>query len=156
MAELRRSADRVADQRTPCVKTIMSRDIAIGFLILAILLGCTVQFLGRFIMTYRLGEEAVKVQLFNLITVVKIRYHTISSIELLEFRESYWPTVGWRFANRIIYKKAVLISRCKIIFCRFLITPDDPDSFASELSIKVAVSRSPSATVSTTSATTKP
>jgi len=107
----------------------MSRDIAIAFLILAILLGCTVQLLGRFIMTYRLDEEAVKVQLFGLITIIRVQYRNIFSIQLLAFGESYWLSVGWRFANRIIYRRAVLISRCELIFCRLLITPDDPDFF---------------------------
>src|SRR5579871_3754177 len=93
-----------------------------------------VQLLGRFILTYQLTEVSLKVLLLNKIPLFIISYDNIDEIRLLTFVESFSPWAGWHFSNRFFYDNALSIKKRGFsLFCRIVITPDNPDHFFSEI-----------------------
>jgi len=111
----------------------MWKEIALAFATMVILLGCSVQLFGRYILNYHLTEESLKIVLFGFISVLSVPYRDIAIVQLASFRDAINPWSSWRFGNRIV-GTGVLIKKKKFgIFYRLIVTPDDPARFVSDV-----------------------
>jgi hypothetical protein len=119
----------------------MSLNAGIAGVILLLIIICVTQLLGRFVITYQLTEASLIISFFNKVTLHNIKYDNIIEIKLLTFAESFSPWAGWHFVNRIFYDNALFIKKRGFsLFCRIVITPDNPDHFFSEIARRLTAS----------------
>ena len=120
----------------------MTSHLAFGIAITTVLMFCLGQFLGRYVLSYRMADDSVQIILFGVIAILKVPYRDIASVELLTFKNTLRPSLAWRFGNRLLTKDAVLIRKRKYaIFYKIIITPDNAAAFASEVNRRAATAR---------------
>ena|SRR6266508_1006192 len=112
----------------------MPLEAVLALVVAAILAACLLQFFGRYFLSYVVTEESVKIVLFRFLTVLRIEYRDIAGVELLSFKDSLWPSLAWRFGNRLFFKEVVVIEKRKGIFSRVIITPDNAREFVAQMS----------------------
>src|ERR1700674_331758 len=105
----------------------------VALVIVVTLVVCAAQWLGPYIINYRLNEEGLKIVFLGFIRLVKIRYRDIAKVEILTFKETLL-SVAWRFGNRVFVNRAILITQNRFsIFYQILFSPNNFDEFVSEL-----------------------
>jgi hypothetical protein len=105
------------------------------------------QFFGRLVVSYKITDSSIEVRLFGLVSesktqlkdIVEVRKVTLG--EMLPLKNP--KSIGWfRLGNRF-WSDGVLIRRKRGFFRSFVISPDKPDEFVTELNLKLTASRSP-------------
>ena len=104
------------------------------------------QFVGRWIVRYKITDSSIEVRLFGLIPQSKTQLNEILEVRKVAFGELLpWKnpkSLGWfRLGNRL-WADGLLIQRSRGIFRTFVISPDKPDEFLKELNLKLAAARS--------------
>ena len=103
------------------------------FVLFVVILVLSYQFGMRYVLTYRLSDEAVRAVMFGYAPVSAVRYEdvrearAISALEMLA-----WPV--WRAQNRLLGPAVLIYGRG---FFPVLFTPDDAEGFARELRRRV-------------------
>jgi len=120
----------------------MTSHLAFGIAVTTVLMFCLGQFLGRYVLSYRTADDSVQIILFGVISILKVPYRDIASVEILTFKNTLRPSLAWRFGNRLVTKDAVLIRKRKYdIFYKIIITPDNAALFASEVNRRLTATR---------------
>ena len=120
----------------------MTNHLAFGIAVTTVLMICLGQFLGRYVLSYRMADDSVQIILFGVISILKVPYCDIASVEILTFKNALRPSLAWRFGNRVVTKNAVLIRKRKYaIFYKIIITPDNAVLFASEVNRRLTATR---------------
>jgi len=97
--------------------------------------GCLVQWLGRYIISYQLSDHGIAIRLFGKMRILRIKYSDIDAIETMSFSESFRPSYAWRFGNRVFGEGVSIRKKRYGLFYRVIITPDNPSQFVSEARI---------------------
>ena len=117
----------------------MTYHLAFGIAVTTVLACCLAQFLGRYVINYRMTDDSLQIMLLGVIPILKVLYRDIASAEILPFKKSLRPSLAWRFGNRIVVKEGVLIRKRRYgIFHKFVITPDNAVLFVSEMNRRLA------------------
>ena len=120
----------------------MTNHLAFGIAVTTVLMLCLGQFLGRYVLRYRMADDSVQIILFGAIAILKVPYRDIASVEILTFKSTLRPSLAWRFGNRLLTNDAVLIRNRKYaLFYKIIITPDDSAMFVSEVNRRLTTDR---------------
>jgi len=95
------------------------------------------QFLGRYVMNYRLGKRYFLITLFYVIPILAIRYNKIAEVKYFPFKKALVPSMVWRFGNRLVGDCALITLRGYAIFKRIIISPNSVEQFIAEIETKI-------------------
>ena len=96
------------------------------------------QAFGRYLYSYTISKDSIRVVLFGKIPLFRIPFSNIAEIRKISFKEAlidieYFSTL--RFGNRI-WGDGVLIRRKEGFFKIIVITPDNADEFISKIGLR--------------------
>jgi hypothetical protein len=120
-------------------------DLIAIVVLLIIVLVPSVQYLGRYVYTYKIGETGLEIALFRLVSLKRICFDNIVEIRRTSFRETLpFSNPGMRmmltFENRL-WGELVLVRQKPGFFKIILISPDDADNFIQEVQRRISGSK---------------
>jgi hypothetical protein len=104
--------------------------------VVVFLIGFDFLFFGKVFITYRLGQNDLRVNLFRVIPIMVVPLASITTIQRIT--QLKWATSGLAdlFCSRV-FAERLMLTKSSGFFKEVVITPDNPDQFIVELKQRV-------------------
>ena len=97
-----------------------------------------VQFTYRFVLTYSVTENHVRIRFLG-IPISTIPYDHIRNVKLIRVRSAYLmnPFTTWSYGNRLWFREAVLIVKKYALIRNIILTPSRPHQVVGEIQSRI-------------------
>lgn len=99
------------------------------FLIMLVLF----QYFGRYIWRYSVQKTRIQIYLFYFIPFYHISLNKITDITKISTKEMLSRIFTLHWINKLYSKEFIMLTRKAFIFTRLIISPEDPDTFISQI-----------------------